>query len=224
VLSVTIDSPDKEYEYSELPHGSIRLLHLLPHKENGAPIQCQLFDYPIQKTGEGPCLYEALSYCWGSSHKPRRISIGDRYLPVTESLYAALLRLRDRFIGRVIWADAICINQGDVGERGQQVQSMAEIYYKANRVVVWLGEARDDDRDAFEAILATGREPTTPPGDKQEAVHALLNRPWFRRIWVRRAMVLSSGLSGSTNKCCATGASGSSRSSLYQHHVWLCGD
>ncbi|KAK0707277.1 heterokaryon incompatibility protein-domain-containing protein [Lasiosphaeris hirsuta] len=174
----------KEYAYAELPGGSIRLLHLLPDEKDGHSIQCQLFNYPIQNTGERASLYEALSYCWGNSDKPNRISIGDRYLPITASLYAALLRLRDRFIGRVMWVDAICINQADVEERGHQVRSMAEIYSKANRVVVWLGEAEAHDHDTFKAILAAGDKSSNLPGEKHEAIHALLNRPWFRRIWV----------------------------------------
>ncbi|RYP28112.1 hypothetical protein DL767_007369 [Monosporascus sp. MG133] len=187
MLSTNSDSPGKKYDYMKLSPGNIRLLHLMPHEEDEAPIRCQLFDYPIQKTGERACLYEALSYCWGGSDKPYSVSIGERYLPVTANLYAALLRLRDRSIGRVIWVDAICINQEDKEERGQQVRSMAEIYCKANRVVVWLGEAGADDHHTLKAIPgAAGDQFTKSSGNEtsREAVLALLKRPWFRRIWV----------------------------------------
>ncbi|RYP48229.1 hypothetical protein DL768_005836 [Monosporascus sp. mg162] len=187
VLSTNSDSHGKKYDYMKLSPGNIRLLHLMPHEEDEAPIRCQLFDYPIQKTGERTCLYEALSYFWGGSDKLYSVSIGERCLPVTANLYAALLRLRDRFIGRVIWVDAICINQEDKEERGQQVRSMAEIYCKANRVLVWLGEARADDHHTLKAIPgAAGDQFPKSSGNEtsREAVLALLKRPWFRRIWV----------------------------------------
>ncbi|RYP20480.1 hypothetical protein DL767_009434 [Monosporascus sp. MG133] len=176
VLPTNPDSPSKRYEYFKLSPGNIRLLHLMPSEKDGAPIRCQLFEYPIQKTGERADLYEALSYCWGGSDKPCSISIGDRYLPVTANLYAALLRLRHHLIGRVIWVDAICINQEDVKERGQQVRSMAEIYYKASRVIVWLGEAEAEDHDTLKAICAAG-DKSSDQKMSQEAVLALLNRP-----------------------------------------------
>ncbi|KAK3722921.1 hypothetical protein LTR37_002066 [Vermiconidia calcicola] len=36
--------------------------------------------------------------------------------------------------------DAVCINQGDLSERSQQVAQMAYIYARAQCVVIWLGE------------------------------------------------------------------------------------
>jgi hypothetical protein len=66
---------------------------------------------------------------------------------------------------------------------------MAKIYGRANRVVVWLGEAADDSDLAFEEIRVAGgkKSKSTNPldcGSIQQAVLALLQRPWFRRIWV----------------------------------------
>jgi hypothetical protein len=91
------------YRYSPLPLVSdIRLLRLMSHKDNTAPIQCQLFDYSLQESGTRTHLYEALSYAWGSLDKLRSISIDKYNLPVTVNLHAALLCLRDRFIERII--------------------------------------------------------------------------------------------------------------------------
>jgi hypothetical protein len=40
---------------------------------------------------------------------------------------------------KMIWIDALCINQGDLSERDQQVRLMAEIYVRAaSRVIIWL--------------------------------------------------------------------------------------
>ncbi len=108
---------------------------------------------------------------------------------VRAHLHAVLSRLRDRFIERIIWVDAICINQKDRdGEKEQQIQSMAKIYAKASRVMVWLGEAAADSDQALRDILNAANSPHTRSAVNemnQQAVLALLERPWFQRIWVR---------------------------------------
>jgi hypothetical protein len=47
---------------------------------------------------------------------------------------------------RIIWVDAICINQQDKKEQGHQVGLMFEIYQRCSGLLVWLGESetRDD--------------------------------------------------------------------------------
>ncbi|KAK4251198.1 hypothetical protein C7999DRAFT_37810 [Corynascus novoguineensis] len=107
----------------------------MPHRDESAPIQCQLFDYTLLDSGKGTHLYEALSYVWGSEEKPHSISTDKGDLLVTINLYMALKRLRDHSLDRIIWVDAICINQSDTEERNSQVQSMAKIFAKASRVV-----------------------------------------------------------------------------------------
>ena len=180
------------YRYPPLLPGpdSIRLLRLLPHKDRTAPIECELFDYSLQEPSQGTHLYEALSYVWGGQEKPRSISIDGQDLPVTVNLHVALSHLRDHFLNRIIWADAVCINQTDFQERGHQVQSMAKIYYKANRVIVWLGDAADNSNGALEYIRLAAKQTTNPLSNEtiQRAIFAVLQRPWFRRIWVREPL------------------------------------
>jgi hypothetical protein len=183
------DNPENKYRYSPLPRpGSIRLLRLMAHTDENTRIECRLFDYPLQELGEGTHLYEALSYVWGDPNNLRSISIDKHDLPITINLHAALLCLRDRFIDRTIWVDAICINQGDVIEKGMQVRYMAEIYSKASRVIVWLGEAENDSDRALEEIrLAADEMSTESLVNKlnKQAILKLLQRSWFKRIWVR---------------------------------------
>ncbi|OCK83998.1 HET-domain-containing protein, partial [Lepidopterella palustris CBS 459.81] len=178
---------ENKYQYSPLLGlGRIRLLRLMPLGKTDH-IQCQLFDYPIEETGERTCLYEALSYVWGGLDKPRSISIGGYDLPVTTNLYAALLHLRDQFIERILWVDAICIDQDNLIERAQQVQFMGTIYCKAHRVIVWLGEALADDDRALNAIRIAADEEITKFSTNetnQQAILDLIQRPWFQRIWV----------------------------------------
>lgn len=179
-----------QYCYSPLLPGpdSIRLLRLMPREDDNAPTECQLFNYSLKESGKGTHLYEALSYVWGDSDHPCSISVDKHGLPVTTNLYAALSQLRDHSLERIIWVDAVCINQGNLEERSHQVQLMAKIYSKANRVIVWLGETADDSDRAVEEIrLAAGKQSTYFPTYEffQQAILKLLRRSWFRRIWVR---------------------------------------
>ncbi|KAH8691062.1 heterokaryon incompatibility, partial [Phaeosphaeriaceae sp. PMI808] len=88
--------------------------------------------------------YEALSYVWGSECKPNHIIVvedqkKDRKTDITKNLHEALLCLRDQDIPRVIWVDAVCIDQGNNVEKASQIPLMVEIYARAIRVIVWLG-------------------------------------------------------------------------------------
>ena len=85
--------------------------------------------------------YEALSYTWGDSTTEETILLNDcRSLTITDNLANALRRLRRHLKERKLGVDAICINQEDIEERGQQVMIMADIYRNAQMVLVWLGE------------------------------------------------------------------------------------
>jgi len=85
-----------------------------------------------------------------------------------------------------MWVDAICINQVDQKEKEDQIPLMAEIYAKARRVVVWLGEAGGDSDQALEEIRRAGEKSASLLGaeSSKEAIRQLLERPWFQRIWV----------------------------------------
>ena len=64
---------------------------------------------------------------------------------------------------------------------------MAKIYAKAIRVIVWLGEVAADSDQALKEILnAANQQHTNSTIDEtnQQAILALLERPWFQRIWV----------------------------------------
>jgi hypothetical protein len=182
-----------QYYYSPLSLGSdsIRLLRIKPDKDKSADIQCELFQYSLQDSSKTH-LYEALSYVWGDSKKQLRIFIHAFSFDVTENLYAALLELRNHTMERTIWVDAICIDQANHKEKEQQIQFMAKIYGQANRVIVWLGEAAEHSDQALKKICDAGGETTTHSFENesiQKAVIALLERPWFRRIWVRKQTI-----------------------------------
>ena len=179
-----------QYCYSPLSPGAnnIRLLRLMPPTNECTKLQCKLFEYSLQDLGKRTHLYEALSYTWDGEKKPCSITIEEENLKVTTNLYAALLRLRHSSLERIIWIDAICINQENPEEQGQQVQLMAMIYSKAHRVLVWLGETADDIEGALEDIQHAANQESTEHLNKKmnkKAILNLLQRGWFQRIWVR---------------------------------------
>ena len=116
------------------------------------------------------------------------ILIDNQQYLVRRNLYTALLHLRFRDIPRIIWVDAVCINQKDDKEKEHQIQCMVEIYAKASRVIVWLGEAQDHSERALEAIRLAGEKSMefSDPEPFQQAIRQLLRRPWFHRIWVSK--------------------------------------
>ncbi|KAK0716794.1 heterokaryon incompatibility protein-domain-containing protein, partial [Lasiosphaeria miniovina] len=170
-----------------LPKGSVRLLRLLPHSDKNSHIQCRLTTFPmLDSASTHP--YESLSYVWGSDDNKQPIYVDGDELYITANLHVALSHLRHCFLERILWVDAICINQDDKDEKGRQVQLMAKIYSKASRVIVWLGEEADGSDQALEDIRAAAdEEPANSPADEtnRNNILTLLERRWFERIWVR---------------------------------------
>ncbi|KAH8750129.1 heterokaryon incompatibility protein-domain-containing protein, partial [Hyaloscypha sp. PMI_1271] len=133
-LIAKLNGPAAKRIYQPLGHGYIRLVIL--HPGHRPLLECSLAAHYLTS----PPKYEALSYAWGSPHKPRRILLNGHLFHVTQNLYDVLNRLRYTSIERLIWVDALAINQSDVLERSEQVSIMRNIYSTANRTLVWLGE------------------------------------------------------------------------------------
>jgi hypothetical protein len=176
------------YPYSPLvgPR-SIRLVCLLPSRNEVDPIHCDLVHYSLSENSGTSHLYEALSYVWGDTDETEAIIVHGHSFNVTQNLHAALRHLRNRSFQRILWIDAICINQKDDNEKEIQIRFMAEIYGQADRVIIWLGVCKDNSDKALEDICEAAErddtDPITPPTN-QARVIALLQRPWFQRIWV----------------------------------------
>ncbi|KAE8443521.1 hypothetical protein EG329_001761 [Mollisiaceae sp. DMI_Dod_QoI] len=121
----------------------IRVLVLRPG-EGDAPICASLTPTKLHSNLQ----YEALSYVWDDMN-----SLGvEVEVQIMTNLESALrhLRLKDR--SRILWADAICINQNDPNEKVHQIRNMGDIYRKASSVCMWLGEEANDSDAAMELI------------------------------------------------------------------------
>ena len=145
------------YRYNRLQKNEIRLVRLLPGQLT-EPILVELYSQALRGI-ESP-KYEALSYAWGSRENPELIQIKDGYrsfgqrlwnrrkgskrktsykLSVTRNLEGALRHLRRTKSARILWIDAICIDQSNMEERSAEVLRMGDIYHYTERVVIWLG-------------------------------------------------------------------------------------
>ena len=112
----------------------IRLLALLP-KAMGDQLQCTLKPAAL----EDSLRYEALSYCWGPKSPECGLLCNGINITIFPNLYSALMHLRKEIEPRLLWIDAVCINQSDPGEKSLQIPLMREIYGKAQHTIIWLG-------------------------------------------------------------------------------------
>jgi hypothetical protein len=141
------------YAYTRLREArNIRLLHLAPHPDQLSNLRGCLKEYCQSDVPR----YESLSYVWGSDDKTANIFIDEEgaAIPITQSLYSALLNVRDASEERVIWIDQICIDQCNVRERNEQVQQMGSIYENAERDIVWLGNGNRSECAAVDWLTA----------------------------------------------------------------------
>src|SRR3982074_2629695 len=97
------------YQYQNLPSlDSFRVLELLPgNTDDDVHVILKIVDFNTDIP------YEAISYCWGSTALTCSVRVDDHLLPITQSLHEALRAFRRPQEPRVVWADAICINQNN---------------------------------------------------------------------------------------------------------------
>ncbi|KAL7625870.1 hypothetical protein AAE478_005093 [Parahypoxylon ruwenzoriense] len=126
----------------------IRLLYLDWNGSEDEVISCRM----IMTSLENCPRYAALSYVWGDQPPDVETIVNGTRVLITKNLVIALRHMRRwrLFRGTVslpLWADAICINQEDISERGHQVELMGLVFSSAVYVISWLGEptgGRDD--------------------------------------------------------------------------------
>lgn len=121
----------------------IRLVCLMPGFWDD-PISCTL---KVASLNDAP-RYDTLSYAWGDPENTESILLDGRYVEVTINLGSALRHLRNQMEHRILWVDALCIDQKDRQEKSWQVSMMGEIYKSCNTGLLWIGE-KSEDSDAW---------------------------------------------------------------------------
>lgn len=167
-----------------------RLVRLLPGNPDD-PIKCTLHAVDLHKVADA----EALSYRWGSMSTSRTISIDKVSFTVTENLFQALIHLRNVENERVLWVDAICINQSDINERNHQVQQMADIYSQARLVIAWLGPESEASRAAFQFLAYCYHRPRDRRDMTEDrgwdALENIYHRDYWKRVWIVQEICLA---------------------------------
>jgi hypothetical protein len=135
-----------------------RIIRLYPSAAFGAAICCELI---VIGLGEAYLpVYEAISYTWDgqSPSEDHFLMCHDenghyKKLLVTRNCEAVLRHVRLEKEVRFIWIDSVCIDQSSNQERSHQVGIMGDIYARAEKVLVWLGEDSNPNvRRTFECI------------------------------------------------------------------------
>ena len=146
--------PELPYVYKPLLYSdSIRLIKLTPRKSGlSDQLACELLDVRLSETPD----FEAVSYAWEAAVFPDTLHILKEFLKITRSLASALRKFQDNKEPRLLWADAVCINQSDVSERSVQVALMHKIYGNAKQVLVWLGPGDERTGNVFSLLERFG--------------------------------------------------------------------
>ena len=126
---------------------------------------------------------------------------------ITSNLQKVLRHVRLLQKPRTLWADSICINQEDSAEKEQQLALSGQIYAKARRVLIYLGDDPHGYASAAASLLSELNEmvlkntvssysynqfPHLEPDERERLLAderwtpllAMTQQPWFGRGWV----------------------------------------
>jgi hypothetical protein len=200
----------RNFRYEEIQRNEkeIRLITLVASRDPQAPIHCSLAHASLDRRPQ----YSALSYPWGDPSVREPIYLDGQPFQVTVNLVKALSAIRHYEEARVIWADAVCINQTDVMEKNHQVALMGEIYKSASQVFLWLG--LDDEDIQFvlpilkydfhidpEISTAEFRANVT---SRQTDVWSELMHVFSAPVWTRMWIVQEMALNGNRQVLCGS--------------------
>ncbi|PMD19522.1 HET-domain-containing protein [Hyaloscypha hepaticicola] len=176
----------------------LRLLFLRPGEE-AETIEYRLEVFSLLGSGvEGSNRlkappFEAVSYEWGTSgFALNSIKLQGERILVRRNLWLALAHLRSKVTTRILWVDALCVNQENLKERNHQVSLMQMIYTQAERVLVWLGRSAENSADAIDLLEKINQ--LVQQWKAWKALERLLNRTYWTRIWIGQEFVLGKSM------------------------------
>ncbi|KAI5927608.1 heterokaryon incompatibility protein-domain-containing protein [Camillea tinctor] len=178
----------------------IRLIRLIPDSFETS-IRCEV---KVCDLDEAPVYeYYAISYTWadevGNRDRIKEISVSGKTIKVTRNCEMILRRIRHSYDRPHMWIDAICIDQDNDDERGHQVSLMSRIYSRATRLLIYVGEAKDDSDwllDTLPTLSPENQLPETFNNEQRierfwQSLGHFLERDYFHRIWVLQEIALS---------------------------------
>ncbi|KAF2237194.1 HET-domain-containing protein [Viridothelium virens] len=193
---------------------SIRILRVYGSCFVDSPVECGLLERSLE---DQQLKYEAISYCWEGQEPTQTLLCEKQALLVTKNCELALKRFRPTANDetRLLWIDAVCIDQTATRERGHQVNLMGEIFNKADHVLAWLGNLEESnghetfgDRDlrvrTFRWLVRLADAAVDHDIERRddrlfkltlepEAIdltELVRQVPWFKRLWVVQEIVL----------------------------------
>lgn len=160
--------------------------------------------------------YEAVSYTWGHPNDKGMLNCNNKTISVPRNLIEGLRMLRRPDRLRILWADAVCINQKDLEERSSQVTLMARVFSETSKALVWLGHGKSsliwrafsyicwylNRKDSHNiSSYSWGREMSVDDSEAtafkiltddatMEALRYLFKRPYCSRGWIVQELVL----------------------------------
>ncbi|KAF4595451.1 hypothetical protein GQ602_001064 [Ophiocordyceps camponoti-floridani] len=153
--------------------------------------------------------FTALSYVWGDARDTVTLSYAGGTASMTRNLRAILECLvSSGSREKLVWIDALCINQADMAERSQQARLMGDIYSRASPVLVFLSTISGPYELGLGFLTQAAEHPdrhcepshmTLPPSDRdsdvlRDSVVAVFAAPWWTRVWTVQDFVLASSL------------------------------
>ena len=174
----------------------VRLLKLERSTDRARPIVCQHVVVPLDSRPH----FEAISWCWGERWDAMTISLNAQAYEAPGSVVTLLQALRYPDSDRLLWIDALSIDQRDKAEsrteKSQQIQLMKYIYSLATAVLIWMGDAPKDVATFITTVMndtqASIAWATQQPFEMISQMTGILLLPWWHRLWVFPEAVLAS--------------------------------
>jgi tetratricopeptide (TPR) repeat protein len=184
------------YQPLNTKNREIRLINI-KKAPAASPMHCELVVTSLDEA----LPFQALSYTWGLATENRQLNLHGSAMNITNNLWHALTQLRSTVTERLLWVDAVSINQMDIQERSSQVQLMRDIYSEATCTLVWLGEEKDDSQIAM-CFLKELETSTSPVKIALRALQDSLQNPlinaleslftrreYWNRLWVVQEVI-----------------------------------
>ncbi|KAN0099376.1 Heterokaryon incompatibility protein (HET) domain containing protein, partial [Hyaloscypha variabilis] len=209
----SLESSLKPYTHKHLEsQDTIRILCLYPAQSHSDPLEFDLEHRArselLTDCSETALHYDAVSYVWGTPVFPHSMYSRQQatYLKITPSVNSFLHQFRKKAGARLLWVDAICLDQKNDDEKSEQVPLMGEIYSQARKVRIWLGEGNENTNKAFKflSLVAVMKRKNGTlshalfmealfkifASESVQALEGILCDPWFGRRWIIQEAVL----------------------------------